>query len=205
MNPAKFDEAIRAAGEVLPRTKGVRAVVLFGSTARGTATDDSDIDLLVDCPEEKEDEVWAALLELDKRHDVSFSVIFYRRRDRRKFDAQFLESIIRHGRALYGSMPSLSILDLDLQPLRLVSYQADHLSSRRRARLLRAIDGYRTKKRVGRKRYVMEKNGFLKDSGGWRVGRGAVIVPEEAAVAFDQLLREFGAKRSMVAIWCQRP
>lgn len=79
------------------------------------------------------------------------------------------------------------------------------LRPRERARLLRILDGYRTEKRVGRKRYVVEKPGLLEKIGGWRVGRGAVVVPEHAVEAFDELLRTFRVTRSMVPIWCQRP
>jgi len=58
---------------------------------------------------------------------------------------------------------------------------------------------------VGQKRYAVEKPGFLKEVGGWRVGRGAVIVPEEKIEAFDEILRRFGATRHIIPIWSQRP
>lgn len=205
MNPPTFDEAVQAAREQLRSIKGVRAVILFGSVARGTPEEESDIDLLVDCDKSVEEKARRVLYELGDRFDVRFGPVFYRESDRQLFDTQFLESILRSGRALFGKMPALTPIDLDLQALRLVSYQAGRLSPRRRAQLLRAIDGYRTVKRVGRKRYVVEKRGFLGEVGGWRVGRGAVIVPEEAAEAFDSLLLRFGATRMMVPIWCQRP
>jgi hypothetical protein len=67
------------------------------------------------------------------------------------------------------------------------------------------VDGYTTRKRVGKKTYVVRKPGFLKGVGGWRVGRGAVVVPEESIEAFDNLLRRYGATRSIIAIWSQRP
>jgi len=85
-------------------------------------------------------------------------------------------------------MPPLTPLDLDLQPLRLVSYRIRDLNTRTKAKVLRAIDGYRTVKRVDGEQYVVEKPGFLAEVGGWRVGRGAVIVPEESLEAFDDLL-----------------
>lgn|GEM_PF-1797039 len=205
MIPRRFAEAIRAAAQELSQVPGVRSVVLFGSAARGTAKEDSDIDLFIDCDRAAEDAAWKVLVGLDGRLHVEFSVMFYRPEEREAFDKQFLESIVRQGRVLFGGLPVLTPDQLDLQPLRLVSYQTGRLSPRKRAQFLREIDGYETRKRVGRKVYVVRKPGFLKEAGGWRVGRGAVVVPEESIEALDDLLRRYGATRSIIAIWSQRP
>ena len=205
MNPPRFEEAIRAAARELAAVPGVRSAVLFGSAARSSATEESDIDIFIECNPDAEDPAWKVLLALDRRFDVEFSVIYYRPEQRDAFDKQFLESIVRQGRVLFGSLPSVTPIELDLQPLRLVSYQTGRLSPRKRAQFLREIDGYRTQKRVGKKTYVVRKPGFLTDVGGWRVGRGAVIVPEDKIEAFDQILRRYGAQRHIIPIWSQRP
>jgi len=205
MNPKRFEEAVKAAQGMLTEMPTVRSAILFGSTARGSAVEDSDIDLLIECDREKEAEVARPLHDLGDQFHVIFTPIFYRRREWRRLDLQFLESILRQGRVLKGTMPPLNPLDLDLQPLRLVSYQTSELNPRKRAKLLRAIDGYRTVKRVNEKRYVVEKKGFLEEQGGWRVELGAVVILEERIEAFDELLRGYGAKRHIIAIWCQRP
>ena len=205
MNPPRFEEAIQASAQALAGVGGVQSVVLFGSAARDSATEESDIDLFIDCPPEAQDAAWKALLTLDRRFRVEFSPIFYRPEERERFDKQFLESIVRHGRVLLGSLPMLTPSQLDLQPLRLVSYRTSRLNPRKRAQFLREVDGYKTRKRVGKKTYVVRKPGFLKEIGGWRVGRGAVVVPEESIEVFDELLRKFGATRTIIPIWSQRP
>lgn len=205
MSPKRFEGAVEAAEDTLAKMPAVRSAILFGSTARGSATEESDIDLFIECDWTQEREVARVLSDLGSRFDVTFTPIFFRRKEWRRFDLQFLESIFRQGQILKGEMPPLTPLDLDLQPLRLVSYQTSELSPRKRAKLLRAIDGYRTVKRVNGKRYFVEKKGFLDETGGWRVGRGAVVIPEERIEAFDELLRRFRAKRHIIAIWCQRP
>jgi len=205
MNPPRFEEGIRAAARELAAVPGVRSAVLFGSAARGSATEESDIDIFIECSPDAEDHAWKVLLALDRQFDVEFSVIYYRPEQRDAFDKQFLESIVRQGRVLFGSLPSVTPIELDLQPLRLVSYQTSRLSARKRAQFLREIDGYKTQKRVGKKTYVVRKPGFLTEVGGWRVGRGAVIVPEDKIEAFDEILRRYGAKRHIIPIWSQRP
>lgn len=205
MNPPRFEDAVRAAARELAAIPGVRSAVLFGSAARGTAAEDSDIDLFVECDRDAEDAAWMALLALDRQFGVNFSVIYYRPEERDAFDKQFLESIVRHGRVLFGGLPKVTPAELDLQPLRLVSYRTDRLSPGKRAQFLREIDGYETRKRVGEKTYVVRKPGFLRDAGGWRVGRGAVIVPEDKIETFDEILRRYGAQRHIIPIWSQRP
>jgi len=205
MNPETHTRAVEEARRALGGIRGVRAVILFGSVALGHAREDSDIDLLIKCAEDQDARVRGTLFDLARRMGVEFSPIFYREKERDRLDSQFLESIFRSGRVLVGSMPSLTPIDLDLQPLRLVSYQTTRLSARGRAELLRAIDGYRTVKRVGKKRYTSDRPGFLREVGGWRVGRGAIIVPEEEVGRLDELLRRYGATRHIVPIWCQRP
>src|SRR5207245_4354598 len=137
------------------------------------------LDICIGCNADAEDPAWKVLVALDRRFDVEFSVIYYRPEQRDAFDKQFLESIVRQSRVLFGSLPSVTPIELDLQPLRLVSYQTSRLSARKRAQFLREIDGYKTQKRVGKKTYVVRKPGFLTEVGGWRVGRGAVIVRED--------------------------
>src|SRR6266581_8374523 len=161
MNPPRHERAIAAAQEALQKVTGVRSVVLFGSAARGTALADSDIDLFIECAKGAEGRVRRLLSDLSNRFDVTISTIFHRPGKYEGTDEQFLESVLRHGRVLRGALPRLTPAQLDLQPLRLVSYETGGLDPRRRARLLRALDGYHTRKRVSRKRYEVEQVGLL--------------------------------------------
>jgi len=75
----------------------VRSAILFGSTARGSATEDSDIDLFIECNAEREEEVARALYGTEGVFNVRFGPTFFRQKDWRRFDFQFLESIFRQG------------------------------------------------------------------------------------------------------------
>ena len=112
MNPPRFEEAIRAAARELAAVPGVRSAVLFGSAARGSATEESDIDIFIECNPDAEDPAWKVLLALDCQFGVEFSVIYYRPEDRDAFDKQFLESIVRQGRVLFGGLPRVTPVEL---------------------------------------------------------------------------------------------
>lgn len=70
MNPKRHDEAVNALRPVLAAIDGVRSVILFGSTARGTAAEESDVDLFIECEARKERQVERILGELDRRFSV---------------------------------------------------------------------------------------------------------------------------------------
>lgn len=195
-------DAIRAD---LSRIPGVRHVVLFGSVARGRGTPRSDIDLLVDCSSRSRTRVNRALFAIHDRYGIWPSPVFVSYDDLSGSDRQFLESVLRDGTALIGSLPPLTVKDLKLQPMRLVSYWADHLSPTRRARLLRELDGYSTRKRVGRRVYESRGVGFLGRCGGWRTGRGSMAVPERDWPDLDELFRRYRVRRTAIAIWAQAP
>jgi len=92
-----------------------------------------------------------------------------------------------------------------LRPIRVVSFDLSHLDPSEKMRLSRQLDGYATVRRRGRKRYERKVDGFLKDVGGWRVGRGAVVVPETALSKLEEILSNAKAKRWTIAAWAQAP
>src|SRR2546425_11347480 len=97
-NPKGFNEAVDTVVHALRPVRGVKSVILFGSTARGTATADGDIDIFIECESRTEEGVRRILNDIDDRFGVAFSPIFFRAKDFHLFDKQFLESIVRHGR-----------------------------------------------------------------------------------------------------------
>lgn len=200
-----FESAIGAVSRALRQIPGVRNVVLFGSLARGEGNDRSDMDLLVDCTPRAQMAVSEAMWPIRERYGVWGSPVFVSYRDLGRTDRQFLESILREGRPLIGGLPLLTPGDLKLRPMRMVSYWAERLSPRQRAKLLRELDGYVTHKRTGRSSYTSHRTGLIERSGGWRTGRGSLVVPEEAWPQLDQVLRRYGVKRTAVAIWAQQP
>lgn len=203
MNPPKLDQAIEALRGRLGRSRAVRCAILFGSVARGTAQEDSDIDLLVLASGPHIRRLREEIHDVESTLDVNVSPLILRPGELDRLDRQFLDSVLREGVLLAGSPPTVSLQDLQLRPIRVVSFDVSHLPPPEKMRLHRALDGYATVKRRGRKRYERKVAGFLKEVGGRRVGRGAIVVPEEALPRLEEILSRARAKRWTVAAWAQ--
>ena len=205
MNPPKIERAIEALRELLAREPRVRSAILYGSCARGTAREDSDIDVLILVSGGRVERLRDSVHDIESAFDVAVSPIILRPDDVDRLDRQFLDSVLREGIPLAGVPPSASLEDLQLRPIRIVSFDLSHLPPSEKMRLYRLLDGYATVKRRGRKRYERTVKGFLKEVGGWRVGRGAVVVPEAALPRLEEILSRMKAKRWTIAAWAQIP
>src|SRR3990172_6041312 len=205
MNPPKIDRAVSALTTFLRESPGIQAAILYGSAARGTARADSDLDLLVLMVDGDPEALKDGIRDLEREHDVDIAPYVLRPDELHGLDRQFLDSILRDGIPLVGSLPAVTLQELRLRPFRVVSLYVGHLRPSDKVRLARILDGYETVRRRGRKRYVPRALGFLKHTGGWRIGRAAIIVPEGAVPALEEILERIGAKRSMVPAWVQEP
>lgn len=205
MNPPKIDRAIEALRGRLAREPVVQSAILYGSCARGTAREDSDIDVLVLVSGGRVERLREAIHDIESALDVNVSPIMLGVDEVSRLDRQFLDSVLRDGVPLVGELPAVSLQELRLRPIRVVSIDVSDLPPPEKMRLYRALDGYTTVKRRGRKRYERRVDGFLKDVGGWRVGRGAVVVPESALPRLEEILSRVKAKRWTIAAWAQVP
>lgn len=204
-SPVEIEEAIVALRRDIPRT-AVRAVVLFGSAARGEARKDSDVDILILPKTPRAGEhVLAIVREIENRIPVRISTVVSHSPSLNDLELQFLESILRQGVALVGKMPQIGVSQLDLEPVRLLTLDLTGMGQRQKVSLERRLFGYSTHKTAGKRTYHSRSAGLIGAWGGRRLGRGLVLIPEKAAHELDEVLRESGAKRILVPAWVQRP
>jgi predicted nucleotidyltransferase len=203
MNLPQFDQALNDLRRLLP-VKATRFAILFGSVARGEATEDSDIDLLVS-PRAQSDE--ETILEVVRRVErdchVRIACVIVDP-DLNDIDRQLLDTVLREGHVLIGEMPRVGVQDLDLESVRLVTFDLRALPNAKKARLSRELYGFETRKRYKGKTYVRRVRGRLEEWGGRKIGRGTVLVPEKVVREIDRLLRSYGAKRMLIPLWIQR-
>lgn len=205
MNPPKFAACLEDVRTWAAGRKDVEGAIAYGSVARGTATEESDLDLLVLAPRARHEALARELFPLGYRRDVTLSPYLVDRGELADLDAQFVESVTRDGIALKGPPLDPTVGRLDLRPHVLVTLYLDHLPQKTKMTLSRELYGYRSARRYKRARYESRSEGLLDRVGGRKLGRGTVLVPAGAWPDVDGLIRRFKGKRWAFTVWMQRP
>jgi predicted nucleotidyltransferase len=149
-------------------TEVVAAVVLFGSYARGDYTEGSDIDLLVLFREKadlerKSKEIYG----IAARSSLFFQVICMTLEELES--STLLESVLRDGKILFSSQEARKLLTPVYKPYALVTYSTASLNAKQRVVFSQKLEGRRQKK------YKYE--GLIQKLGGYKVGKGVLMVP----------------------------
>ena len=205
MNPPKFAACLEDVRAWAAGRKDVAGAIAYGSVARGTATEESDLDFLVLAQRDRHEALARELFLLGARRDVTISPYLVDRRELADLDPQFVESVTRDGIALKGPPLDPTVGRLDLRPHVLVTLYLDHLPQRMKVALSRELYGYRSARRYKRARYESRREGLLDRVGGRKLGRGTVLVPAGAWPDVDALIRRFKGKRWAFTVWMQRP
>ncbi|MBI2574293.1 nucleotidyltransferase domain-containing protein [Candidatus Woesearchaeota archaeon] len=188
---------INAAVSKLAGMENLKAIILFGSYAKGTATKDSDIDLLMvfdqENPELALQEVIRRLSEIDKEGKISPRVT-----NLSDYEPEFFLDVFRHGKILYGKV----VLNQDkaiLRPYRAVYYKLSGLTAAKKVLVSKQVHGSASV--VGNKRYTYKG---IKDIPGFEVlGRSAILVPEKSCRYFKGFLEENGVKYKEKKVWLE--
>ena len=205
MNPPKFAACLEDVRAWAAGRKDVAGAIAYGSVARGTAGEESDLDLLVLAPRGRHEALARELFRLGARHDVTVSPYLVDRGELAGLDPQFVESVTRDGIALKGPPLDPTVGRLGLRPHVLVTLYLDHLPQRTKVALSRELYGYRSSRRYKRARYESRSEGLLDRVGGRKLGRGTVLVPAKAWPDLDALIRRHKGKRWAFTVWVQRP
>ena len=205
MNPPKFGACVEDVRRWAAGRDRVETVIAYGSVARGTAGDESDLDLLIVAPRRRHEALARELFLLAARHDVTVSPYLVDRTEIPSLDRQFVESVARDGVALKGHGLDPTIRTLDLRPHYLVTLRLDHLPQRKKVQLSRELYGYRTARRYKRRRYESHRQGLVDRVGARKLGRGTVLVPAAAWPDVEAMIRRYDAKRWAFTVWVQAP
>lgn len=182
-----------------PIAEEIRKVILFGSVARDDFTEESDIDIFIDAPQEIEKEVEKvrSLFELSQANkywklkgiaqELSLKV--------GNLDQwQLKREVISSGVLLYGKYTELS---KQAEYYMLITVNVKDKKAAAQVKLWRALYGYRQK--MGKK--VYHSRGLLAECNGEKLGKALIIVPMENRQKIIALLKKHRASYTLHELW----
>lgn len=186
-------EIARLANEIAG-TKGVLAIILFGSYARGDYDEGSDVDALCLFSDEKSLRKYSDRIhELSSKRRLLVQIVTLTLDE--FLSSRLFSTVLREGKVLYARK-GFSLENFTsglLKPFALVTYEIRRLSQPRKVRFIQTLSGR------GKGRYTYA--GLLRQVDGFRVGRNAVMVPLNALEGLTQFLEEHGAGYVTRYVW----
>ena len=174
-------EMIERVVDRMREVEGTIGVVLFGSYSRGDYDEGSDIDLIVvfrdrSALNKSLKEVYKATSE----SDLFFQVIGLTFDELK--DSPLLELALREGKVYYASEDVKKLLTPRYKPYALITYSTANLNPKERVSFTQKLEGR------GKGKYRYE--GLLRQLGGYKVGRGVMMIPIENLKAITQHLEK---------------
>jgi predicted nucleotidyltransferase len=180
----------------LSAIEDVKAVVLYGSFARGEATSRSDIDLLILTTEKKTSkEVQDKIIRLETETGRNMQPTIRTLGELQKTDTGLLQNIFQEGKVLYlreaADIPSAILLQQ--KPFLIYTFQLNNLSQ---------------KEKVGFNRQLYEQTrkgykykGLLQELVGRKLSPGCVLVPHTEKQKIEKFLKKFRVQFSQLRVW----
>ena len=182
--------------KALSAIEDVKAVVLYGSFARGGYTSRSDIDLLILTTEKKTSEVVQdKVIKLEQETGRNIQPTIRTVEELQKTDTGLLQNIFQEGRVLYlkeaADIPSAILLRQ--KPFLVYTFQLNSLTQKDKARFNRHLyeqtrKGYKYK-------------GLLQEIGGQKLSAGCVLVPHSEKQKIEKFFRKFKVQFSQLKVW----
>jgi len=165
---SQVHEEIERVVNRIKRIQGTVGIVLFGSFSRGDYDEGSDVDLLVVFKNKKDlDRGSSETYKATANSDLFFQVISLTLEELEK--SPLLETALREGKIYYIRQGAKILLTPTRKPYALVTYTTANLSAKERVIFTQELEG----RRNGKYRY----DGLIHKMGGFKVGRGVVMVP----------------------------
>lgn len=174
----------------------IKAIILYGSFARGEDTSRSDIDLFIITTENKTRiEVQDKIIELESEIERNIQPTIRTINELQKTDTGLLQNIFQEGKVLYLREPQNipSAVLLQQKPYLIYSFQISQLSQKEKARFNRQLYA-QTKKEYKYK-------GFLQEIGGQKLSPGCIMVPHTEKSKIEKFFKKFKVKFEQLKVW----
>ena len=186
------DKAIEHIANQLKNIEGVIGIVLFGSYSRGDYEEGSDIDLVV-VFEDKE----ALSTGQDQLYRITAETDLFLQAIALTLDelksSTLLDSLLRDGRIYYATEEVKKLLTPLHRPYALLTYSTSNLDAKQRVVFTQQLEG----RRGGKYKY----EGLLQKIGGYKVGRGVIMMPSESLRKIIDRLEERKVEYTIRYVW----
>jgi len=180
----------------LSKIEDVKAVILYGSLARGEFTSRSDVDLFILTTEDKtQKEIHDKVIELESEIGRNIQPTIRTLVELQKTDTGLLQNIFQEGKILYLREPSdiPSAILLQQKPYLIYSFQISSLLQKEKARFNRQLY------EQTRKEYKYK--GLLQEIGGQKLSAGCVMIPYEQKEKIEKFFKKFKVKFEQLKVW----
>lgn len=180
----------------LSEIKDIKAIILYGSFARGEVTSRSDIDLFILTTEKKTGrEIEEKLFELESKTGRNIQPTIRTTKELGKTDTGLLLNIFQEGKILYLKEPQdiPSSLLLEQKPQLIYTFQISNLTQKEKVKFNNDFYG-RVK---GKYRY----KGLLAELGGQKLSPGCVLVPYTKRDKLERLFKKSKIKFKPLRVW----
>ena len=180
----------------LSKIEDVKAVILYGSLARGEFTSRSDVDLFILTTEDKTlREVQDKVIELESEIGRNIQPTIRTIAELQKTDTGLLQNIFQEGKILYLREPSdiPSAILLKQKPYLIYSFQISNLPQKDKVRFNRQLyeqtrNGYKYK-------------GLLQKIAGQKLSAGCVMIPYEQRGKIEKFFKKFKVQFEQLKVW----
>ena len=180
----------------LSKIEDVKAVILYGSLARGQFTSRSDIDLFILTTNDKtQKEVQDKVIKLESEIGRNIQPTIRTIVELQKTDTGLLQNIFQEGKILYLKEPSdiPSAILLQQKPYLIYSFQISSLPQKDKARFNRQLY------EQTRKEYKYK--GLLQEIGGQKLSAGCVMIPHMQKETIEKFFKKFKVKFEQLKVW----
>jgi len=180
----------------ISKIEDVKAIILYGSLARGEFTSRSDVDLFILTTEDKtQKEIQDKVIELESEIGRNIQPTIRTLVELQKTDTGLLQNIFQEGKILYLREPSdiPSAILLQQKPYLIYSFQINSLLQKEKARFNRQLY------EQTRKEYKYK--GLLQEIGGQKLSAGCVMIPYEQKEKIEKFFKKFKVKFEQLKVW----
>lgn len=174
----------------------IKAIILYGSLARGEYTSRSDIDLFILTTENKakkliQDKIIQIESEIGRNIQPTIRTIA----ELEKTDTGLLQNIFQEGKVLYLREPAdiPSAILLQQKPYLIYSFQISNLTQKDKARFNRHL--------YEQTRNEYKYKGLLQKTGGQKLSAGCIIIPYMQKEKIEKCFKKFKVKFEQLKVW----